>query len=185
MPSFSGIVGTISSLLEQTSVADSDYFMVGGADAKKIKFLNIANAIKNKMAAWTFSLNTTNKTLPGAINELSTNLGNLATRLILQKYNVSVPVNAWTTFGTITAPEAGTYLIVAAFEFPMVEKGNYYARVIGSSFQQKTAMAPVYGQIGVQSISTVATLPKGEVLSFQAYNNTAGTHGVRACIIRL
>ncbi len=66
-------------LEEKTTPADADLFMAGDsgtASLKKFKWSSLIAAIKTKLAAWTFdTLTTTNKTLPGALNELNSNLG--------------------------------------------------------------------------------------------------------------
>lgn len=162
----------VTDLPENTGVSDTDLLMVGNAGTatlRKLKMSSLVTWLKEKLG----------------INALNTNLGSLANRLTLQKFNISVPVNAWTTLGTLTVPETGTYLIMAAFEYPWVSKGHYFARIVSNSLNQQISTAPVYNQDSIRNVCTIAHLSKGEVLSFQAYNNTAGTHGVRACIIRM
>ena len=44
---FSGITKLINDLTEQTTIQDTDYMIIGGADAKKIKWTNIITKIKN------------------------------------------------------------------------------------------------------------------------------------------
>ena len=44
---FSGVTKLINALVEQTIVQDSDYMIIGGADAKKIKWTNIVAKIKD------------------------------------------------------------------------------------------------------------------------------------------
>lgn len=64
----------VTDLTEKTSPVDADLFTVGDdgtATLKKIKWSNLLTAIKKKIAEWTFdTLNTTDKTLPGGLNEL-------------------------------------------------------------------------------------------------------------------
>lgn len=64
----------IASLAEATSLADTDVFVMETATpvTKKTKWLTICNAIKAKIKEFVFdNLGTTNKTLPGAINEIN------------------------------------------------------------------------------------------------------------------
>ena len=72
---------TVVELDEKTSPVDADLFMAGDAGTaalKKFKWSSLLAAIKTKLAAWTFdTLTTTNKTLPGALNELNSNLNDL------------------------------------------------------------------------------------------------------------
>ena len=71
----------VTDLEEKTTPADADLFMAGDsgtASLKKFKWSSLIAAIKTKLAAWTFdTLTTTNKTLPGALNELNSNLNDL------------------------------------------------------------------------------------------------------------
>lgn len=68
---------TVVELGEKTTPVDADLFMAGDAGTaalKKFKWSSLLSAIKAKIAAWTFdALTTTNKTLPGAVNELNSN----------------------------------------------------------------------------------------------------------------
>ena len=71
---------TVTELDEKTAPVDTDLFMAGDAGTatlKKFKWSNLLSAIKAKIAAWTFdTLTTTDKTLPGAVNELNSNMTN-------------------------------------------------------------------------------------------------------------
>lgn len=66
---------TVVDLAEKTSPVDTDLFMAGDAGSaalKKFKWSNLLAAIKTKIAAWTFeTLNTSDKTIVGAVNELN------------------------------------------------------------------------------------------------------------------
>lgn len=68
---------TVVDLAEKTSPVDTDLFMAGDAGSaalKKFKWSNLLAAIKTKIAAWTFeTLNTSDKTIVGAVNELNNN----------------------------------------------------------------------------------------------------------------
>lgn len=68
---------TVTDLAEKTSPADTDLFMAGDAGTatlKKVKWSSMLAAIKTKIASWTFqTLNTSDKTIPGALNELNNN----------------------------------------------------------------------------------------------------------------
>ena len=68
----------ITELEENTTIDDADILMAGDKGTNALKRFTIGaflTAIKAKLAAWTFdTLQTTSKTLPGAVNELNSNL---------------------------------------------------------------------------------------------------------------
>ena len=68
---------TVVDLAEKTSPVDTDLFMAGDAGTaslKKFKWSSLLSAIKMKIASWTFeTLSTSDKTIPGALNELNNN----------------------------------------------------------------------------------------------------------------
>lgn len=67
----------ITSLTENTSIADTDIVPVGNAGTstlRRIKWANILAAIKSKITSWTYSFNTSSKTLEGAVNEMQGNI---------------------------------------------------------------------------------------------------------------
>lgn len=65
----------ITELEENTTIDDADILMAGDKGTNALKRFTIGaflTAIKAKLAAWTFdTLQTTSKTLPGAVNELN------------------------------------------------------------------------------------------------------------------
>ena len=65
----------ITDLTEKSDSDDTDLYVLGNqgtATMRKITFANIATKIRDKLTSLTFSsLNTSTKTLPGAINELN------------------------------------------------------------------------------------------------------------------
>lgn len=65
----------VTALSELTTTSDNDLYITGEggqAPLRKISFGTIAAGILNKLSTWTFNaLNTTTKTLTGAINELT------------------------------------------------------------------------------------------------------------------
>ena len=78
-------VKKITDLATDAEVTDSDLMAVGNAGTsilKKLTFGNLANYIRDKLKTLTFSsgtnaLTTTNKTLPGAVNELNSKAARL------------------------------------------------------------------------------------------------------------
>ena len=68
----------ITEITENTSGADTDLMVVGNrgtAVMRRFTLANLAAYIRDKLTSLTFSaLNTSNKTLPGAINELNNKL---------------------------------------------------------------------------------------------------------------
>lgn len=78
----------ITSLTENTSMDDADTVPVGAAGTsilRRVKWSNILSAIKNKITSWTYSFNTSSKTLEGAVNEMQGNIsainGSLANKV--------------------------------------------------------------------------------------------------------
>lgn len=70
-------VKKITELAAKSASDDTDLYVVGNqgtATMRKISFATIAAAVRDKLTSLTFpSLNTSNKTLPGAVNELNSN----------------------------------------------------------------------------------------------------------------
>ena len=65
----SGITKLINDLTEQTTIQDTDYMIIGGADAKKIKWTNIITKIKNTImsdSGWKTATLTSNFALYGS-----------------------------------------------------------------------------------------------------------------------
>lgn len=88
--------------------------------------------------------------------------------------------------GEITVPEQGNYLVAASFEFPVVSQGKYFCRLTSPSLESiQHTVSPVYGQKNSEPFAAIATFEKGEVISFGVFNNTAGIHAIRACLIPL
>lgn len=85
---------TVTELDEKTAPVDTDLFMAGDtgtATLKKFKWSSLLSAIKAKIAAWTFdTLTTTDKTLPGAVNELNSKI--IDTKY-LKEYVLSLPLS--------------------------------------------------------------------------------------------
>ena len=79
---------TVVDLDEKTTPADTDLFMAGDAGTatlKKFKWSSLLAAIKTKIASWTFqTLNTSDKTIPGALNELNNNTLNMYSFMTLR-----------------------------------------------------------------------------------------------------
>lgn len=73
----------IKDLAETTALNDTDDIIVENATPKtqRVKWSTIYNAIKTKLASWAFEMDTTAKTLPGAVNELNTDLTTLTGKL--------------------------------------------------------------------------------------------------------
>lgn len=125
----------ITELAEDSSAVDTDLFVVGdqgGSTLRKMTFANLAAAIKDKLAAWTFSaLNTTSKTLTGAVNELNTNatntLGvNLSTGAV--KYNGANSnadniTNVFSLGAGTNYPSQAMYYVIT-FAYQGISSGN-------------------------------------------------------------
>lgn len=75
-------VKKITDLTTKTTTDDTDLYVLGNqgtATMRKITFANLAAKIRDKLTSLTFSaLNTSNKTLPGAINELNSNMSGIS-----------------------------------------------------------------------------------------------------------
>lgn len=75
----------LTDLTAKDAPSDTDLFAVGNngsSGLRKLTFASIANAIKTKLLTWTFTnLTTSSKTLPGAVNELNSNIA-VSTQLL-------------------------------------------------------------------------------------------------------
>lgn len=84
----------ITELEENTTIDDADILMAGDKGTNALKRFTIGaflTAIKAKLAAWTFdTLQTTSKTLPGAVNELNSNFEGLIIRKTYYSENITV-----------------------------------------------------------------------------------------------
>ena len=93
-------VKKITELAAKSASDDTDLYVVGNqgtATMRKISFATIAAAVRDKLTSLTFpSLNTSNKTLPGAVNELNSKLSPL------------FKVKTYTYSGTVAANGAFT-----------------------------------------------------------------------------
>ncbi|WP_418482558.1 hypothetical protein, partial [Frisingicoccus sp.] len=83
----------ITELEENTTIDDADILMAGDKGTNALKRFTIGaflTAIKAKLAAWTFdTLQTTSKTLPGAVNELNSKMSVSGIQSQLQGYSGS------------------------------------------------------------------------------------------------
>lgn len=92
-------VKKITELTAKTSADDSDIYVLGNAGSatmRRITFANLASAIKEKLKTLTVStLNTSNKTLPGAINELNSNKVDKGTDVTLARISASASLSQY------------------------------------------------------------------------------------------
>lgn len=102
---FSGISKLISQLTEKEIPEDADNIIIGSGSANRVTWTNLVSALVNRAIE---SLNTTNKTISGAINELlgnsvKTAVGTTTTQQIYANttYNISIP---------ITVPDGSTII---------------------------------------------------------------------------
>lgn len=113
------ITKKVTDLTENTAVSDEDLFLVGNAGTaalRKVKWSNIFSKIneliKAKVLEWTFeNLGTTNKTIPGAIEELNTNISKVIS--IKTVSSSIIRVSALSTFDTYIncSPDDGYSII--------------------------------------------------------------------------
>lgn len=115
----------ITDLEENTTIDDTDILMAGDKGTNALKRFTVAklfDAIKTKIAGWAFdTLTTTDKTLPGAVNELNSKI----IKRTLKFENVTIPKNelyAFTINNHIDYPN-GYGLISVNWHF-----GNDYLR---------------------------------------------------------
>ena len=125
------ITKTVVELDEKTTPVDADLFIAGDAGAaalKKFKWSNLLAAIKTKLAAWTFNtLTTSNKTLPGAVNELNSKIP-VFKRAKGTTEEITIPANnTVNASGTINIPDG--YEIFAVYP-GWSEKGDCIAKGI-------------------------------------------------------
>lgn len=115
----------VTDLTENTSVSDTDLMLVGNAgtaNLRRITFANVAAKIKEKIASWAYdTLTTTNKTLPGAINELNTKIAKnvLGAGIDLKEY----------TSTYYTFPSDGYVCVLLGYD----ANQYVYADIVGSS----------------------------------------------------
>ena len=143
----------ITELEENTTIDDTDILMAGDKGTNALKRFTIGaflTAIKAKLAAWTFdTLQTTSKTLPGAVNELNSNTfkirGNLNSGMAIENlksglYSAITDLPDW--YGI-----RYSYLFVPSNNGSMngafaicyqtgTEKGIYYYNVQTSAFEK-------------------------------------------------
>ena len=150
-------VKKITELTAKTSADDSDIYVLGNAGSatmRRITFANLASAIKEKLKTLTVStLNTSNKTLPGAINELNSNLTD-AVQIINYTAEYTLAAGASTLLSTtnfgITAVSGYTPIGPARFN-----SGS--ADVAVRSVFGDTVNGGVFGLRNVSSSSVTAT----------------------------
>ena len=113
----------ITDLEENTTIDDTDILMAGDKGTNALKRFTVAklfDAIKTKIAGWAFdTLTTTDKTLPGAVNELNSKLLDEEYKLagegvryrlkngyitvVGTSTTMNLPANTYTTVGTLPA----------------------------------------------------------------------------------
>lgn len=83
----------ITDLEENTTIDDTDILMAGDKGTNALKRFTVAklfDAIKTKIAGWAFdTLTTTDKTLPGAVNELNSKMSVSGIQSQLEGYSGS------------------------------------------------------------------------------------------------
>lgn len=131
----------ITALQENTTAADNDLYVIGNAGSatmRKFTFANLANAVRDKLKTLQFNsgtnaLTTTNKTLPGAINELNTKsqrtLINVAAGTS-QSYNFQFTSILYTGHNSV-AGLRGVYILSNGTVNPVIPATNYTVAVSG------------------------------------------------------
>ena len=116
----------VTDLEEKTTPEDDDLFMAGDAGEsklKKIKWSNLLEAVKAKIAKWTFeTLSTEDKTVPGALNELNSNIGALGSLKTSIKTSIVGAINA---LATIVDGKAKTNHASTANTYGLGTTSNY------------------------------------------------------------
>lgn len=116
----------VTDLGEKTTPEDDDLFMAGdagGSALKKMKWSNLLEAIKTKIAEWTFeTLSTEDKTVPGALNELNSNIGALGSLKTSIKTSIVGAINA---LATIVDGKAKTNHASTANTYGLGTTSNY------------------------------------------------------------
>lgn len=148
----------VTDLTENTSVSDTDLMLVGNAgtaNLRRITFANVAAKIKEKIASWAYdTLNTTNKTLPGAINELNTNITPIEITLAKGEKFSSAAISAFKVGKIIfvsiegTPSSAITTNDIVASGLPVPKFKNYPVS-IGTKDQNYSAVVDENGNIRI------------------------------------
>lgn len=146
---FSGIGKLISALTEQISIADTDCFVVGTNDVKKITWANVIAAIKAKLGSaatksvannMTTSVAGTHvadayqvKLLKDQIDEQNTNLAEIGKYYSnAPEADVTLTSGKSTPVASITLPK-GSYIITAYIRFAANGSGYRYANISSAS----------------------------------------------------
>lgn len=114
------ITKKVNDLAENTSPADTDVFIFGNAGTnaiRRITWANIVKAMKEKLAKWTFeNLSTKDKTIPGALEELNTNMQK-GFKIYKNLNELGFTTNDITTDDIITKLKDGEAISFAFFKF--------------------------------------------------------------------
>lgn len=153
-------VKKITELAAKSASDDTDLYVVGNqgtATMRKISFATIAAAVRDKLTSLTFpSLNTSNKTLPGAVNELNSNtvplMGtqsvawsatavNANTNITAGAYQVGIVNNvsnlpAGVQYGILTVLKARGYIVQEYFDLPTKRKYRRHSTNTGASWSE-------------------------------------------------
>lgn len=143
----------ITDLEENTTIDDTDILVAGDKGTNALKRFTVAklfDAIKTKIAGWIFdTLTTTDKTLPGAVNELNSNTfkirGNLNSGMAIENmksglYSAVTDLPNWygIRYSYLFVPSNnGTLEGAFAICYQTgTEKGIYYYNVQTSTFEK-------------------------------------------------
>lgn len=175
----------LTDLTAKDAPSDTDLVAVGnnGSSAlRKLTFASIANAIKTKLLTWTFTnLTTSSKTLPGAVNELNSNINHMNERVDRSIISgVSIPSGSFTTLATITVPSAGYYMIETNVAFA-AGSGIRILLVDSTETNSNTAVNSVLheGRSTAQKIRSFY-LTTANTIYIRAYQNTGADMTVTA-----
>ncbi len=167
----------VTDLEEKTTPEDDDLFMAGDAGEsklKKIKWSNLLEAVKAKIAEWDFeTLSTEDKTVPGALNELNSNIGALGSLKTSIKTSIVGAINA---LATIVDGKAKTNHASTANTYGLGTTSNYgHVKTINGLGQTDhadgTALSAYQGYV---LDNAKAATGAGEFASLAAFINYVG-----------
>lgn len=163
----------VPDLTEKTSPVDTDLFTVGNAGTaalKKMKWINILSAIQTKFKSWTFTLNTTDKTIPGALNELRESTESLNVRMedAMERQNAQ---DAAIKKRIIVGSTDDCMIIVTNQTLSFAEGvATFNAKSIGTAYSKTISNVLAQIKVAGGTVITSATVSSDGVVSVRAYN---------------
>ena len=149
----------LSELTKKDNPSDSDIMLLEDSeDTKRIDYNKLADAILNKLTSKTYStLNTSNKTLPGAINGLNADLGRQSIKGFAmgntKKFRITVPIDSHSSGNVISFLFFATYGAAFVSLIPSVSTGK----------------VPMSAHASLSDYVTITSIDTGAEIAFTNY----------------